>query len=84
MAASDCHDRRSRVRDAYPTATGRSHDLGFVVVVVVVVVVVIVVGLFDYDNDNDSVPGISVTTSVLIAPRGADHNAGVVTPLQRL
>jgi len=29
-----------------------------------------VVGLFDYDNDNDndSVPGISVTTSVLIAP----------------
>jgi len=32
------------------------------------------VGLFDYDtdndndNDNDSVPGISVTTSVLIAP----------------
>jgi len=30
-----------------------------------------VVGLFDYDNDNDndndSVPGISVTTSVLIA-----------------
>ncbi|WP_295436931.1 hypothetical protein, partial [uncultured Thiodictyon sp.] len=30
----------------------------------------IVVGLFDYDNDNDndSVPGISVTTSVLIAP----------------
>ena len=39
--------------------------------VVVVVVVVIVVGLFDYDNDNDNdnVPGISVTTSVLIAPR---------------
>jgi len=35
-----------------------------------------VVGLFDYDNDNDndndndSVPGISVTTSVLIAPDG--------------
>jgi hypothetical protein len=29
-----------------------------------------VVGLFDYDNDNDNdnVPGISVTTSVLIAP----------------
>jgi len=33
-----------------------------------------VVGLFDYDNDNDndndndSVPGISVTTSALIAP----------------
>jgi hypothetical protein len=33
-----------------------------------------VVGLFDYDNDNDndndndSVPGISVTASVLIAP----------------
>jgi len=44
--------------------------------VVVVVVVVIVVGLFDYDhdhdhdhdNDNDNEPGISVTTSVLIAP----------------
>jgi hypothetical protein len=34
----------------------------------VVVVVVIVVGLFDYDNDNDSLPGILVTTSVLIAP----------------
>ncbi|WP_295439269.1 hypothetical protein, partial [uncultured Thiodictyon sp.] len=35
-------------------------------------VVVIVVGLFDYDNDNDndndSIPGIPVTTSVLIAP----------------
>ena len=34
--------------------------------------VVVVVGLFDYDhdndNDNDSVPGISVTTSVQIAP----------------
>ncbi|WP_295436447.1 hypothetical protein [uncultured Thiodictyon sp.] len=44
------------------TATGRSHGPG----VVVVVVVVIVVGLFDYDND--SVPGFSVTTSVLIAP----------------
>jgi len=44
--------------------------LGPGVVVVVVVVVVIVVGLFDYDNDNDNdnVPGISVTTSVLIAP----------------
>ena len=46
------------------TLTERSHGPG------VVVVVVIVVGLFDYDNDNDndSVPGISVTTSVLIAP----------------
>ena len=32
----------------------------------------IVIGLFDYDNDNDndndSVPEISATTSVLIAP----------------
>jgi len=27
-----------------------------------------VVGLFDNDNDNDSEPGISVTTSALIAP----------------
>ena len=47
---------------------GRSHGPA----VVVVVVVVIVVGLFDYDNDNDndSVPGIPVTTSVLIAPAG--------------
>jgi len=25
---------------------------------------------YDNDNDNDSVPGISVTTSVLIAPPG--------------
>jgi len=41
-----------------PAATGRSHGPG--------VVVVIVIGLFDYDNDN--VPGISVATSVLIAP----------------
>jgi len=49
------------VRDA-PTATGRSHGPG------VVVVVVVVIGLFDYDNDNENVPGISVTTSVLIAP----------------
>ena len=32
------------------------------------------VGLFDYDNDNDNdnVPGISVTTSVPIAP-GSGH-----------
>ncbi|WP_295432235.1 hypothetical protein, partial [uncultured Thiodictyon sp.] len=40
---------------------------------------VIVVGLFDYDNDNDNdndnVPGISVTTSVLIAPRLANRRA---------
>jgi len=33
-----------------------------------------VVGLFDYDNDN--VPGISATTSVLIAP-GDIVGAGV-------
>jgi len=48
------------------TSGGRSHEPG----VVVVVVVVIVIGLFDYDNDNDndSVPEISATTSVLIAP----------------
>ncbi|WP_295436710.1 hypothetical protein, partial [uncultured Thiodictyon sp.] len=34
--------------------------------------VVVVVGLLDYDNDNDNdnVSGISVTTSVLIAPGG--------------
>ena len=55
-------DRRALVRTADPT--GRSHGPG------VVVVVVIVVGLFDYDYDYDSVPGISVTASVLIAPRG--------------
>ena len=39
----------------------------------------IVVGLFDYDNDhdndNDSVPGISVTTSVLIAPSRGTQTA---------
>jgi hypothetical protein len=44
------------------TLTERSHGPS------VVVVVVVVVGLFDNDNDNDNVPGISVTTSVLIAP----------------
>jgi len=35
-----------------------------------------VVGLFDYDNDNDndSVPGISATTSVLIAPSGRNFD----------
>ena len=48
-------------------ATGRSRGPG--------VVVVIVVGLFDYDNDNASVPGISVTTSVLIAPHRARRGA---------
>jgi hypothetical protein len=53
-----------------PTATGRSHGPG--------VVVVIVVGLFDNDNDNDNdnVPGISVTTSVLIGPPIDDQQCG--------
>ncbi|WP_295431199.1 hypothetical protein [uncultured Thiodictyon sp.] len=32
------------------------------------------VGLFDYDNDN--VPGISVTTSVLIAPEANPGRPG--------
>jgi hypothetical protein len=49
----------------YPTATGPSPGLG------VVVVVVVVIEQSDHDNDNDndqdSIPGISVTTSVLIA-----------------
>ena len=63
-------------------ATGRSHGPGVVVVVVVVIVIVIVivVGLFDYDNDNDNdndnVPGISVATSVLIAPPIDDQQCG--------
>ncbi len=52
--------------------TALAEDFG--VVIVIVIVIVIVVGLFDYDNDNDneSSPfGISVTTSVWIAPNGA-------------
>jgi hypothetical protein len=48
----------------HPAATGSSHAPG--------VVVVVVIEQSDHDNDNDndqdSVPGISVTTSVLIAP----------------
>jgi hypothetical protein len=55
------------IADVSPTATGPSHEPG-----VVVVVIVVVIEQSDNDNDNDndphSVPGISVTTSVLIAP----------------
>ena len=51
---------------------GNLRELGVVIVIVIVIVVVIEQSDNDYDNDNDnegSPDGISVTTSVPIAPR---------------